>query len=227
MSKAIMRVGRNLMLGAALLVVSTTRASAQEVEVWGNAKGCFGLGCTPTENALTAFGGLGGAWVKYESGGVDFSGLAIDGVLAINSVTGNFGVIKTSTFSDVAVNSVFTLLLSFYNPLAPNIVFREVALTGSLDWNPVSGAIVVGFNSANGVSDWVPFVDMQSNPTQTGEMRVTAYTADVPSWGESELTGLVEMRNVTATPEPASMILMGTGLAGLAGWKRRRNKKTA
>ena len=29
----------------------------------------------------------------------------------------------------------------------------------------------------------------------------------------------------TPTPEPATMLLFGTGLAGLAGWRKRRNSQ--
>jgi hypothetical protein len=221
----VLKAVRPFAVGAALFALAPNGASAQEVEIYGNAKACFGLGCTPTENALAVFGGVTGTWVTYNSSLLDFAGLSLDGPLAINSVTGNFGTIRTSTLlGSVNVNSAFTLLLSFYNPLAPDILFRNVALTGNLSANPTSGALVLNFDGANGVSPWVPFVDVLSSPHQTGEMRVTAYTMDVPANGKNELTGLVELRNVTATPEPASMLLMASGLAGLAGIKRRRKQ---
>ena len=215
---------RPLALGA-LFALASNRASAQEVQIYGNAKACFGLGCTPTEIALANFGGLTGTWVSYTSSLLDFSGLSLDGQLAINSVTGNFGTIRSTTLLGTTdVNSAFTLLLSFYNPLTPAVVFRDVALTGHLTSTPTSGALVFNFDGTNGVSPWVPFVDVLSNPHQSGDMRVTAYATNVPADGKNELTGLVELRGVTVTPEPASMLLMASGLAGLAGIRRRRKQ---
>jgi hypothetical protein len=122
------------------------------------------------------------------------------------------------------VNSAFTLLLSFYNPLTPDILFREVALTGNVTSNPNTGALVVNFGGENGASPWIPFVDAWSNPDQVGEMRVTPYTTGIPVDGTNPLTGVIELRNVTATPEPASMLLVASGLAGLAELRRRRKR---
>jgi hypothetical protein len=219
------KAARPLALGVALFALAPNGASAQEVQIYGNAKACFGLGCTPSEIAVANFGGLTGAWVSYTSSLLDFSGLSLHGPLAINSVTGNFGTISsTNLFRTVDVNSAFTLLLSFYNPLTPAVVFNDIALTGNLTSNPISGALVFNFDGTNGVSPWVPFVDVLSNPDQTGEMRVTAYTTNVSGVGQNEITGLVELRNVTATPEPASMLLMASGLAGLAAIRRRRKQ---
>jgi hypothetical protein len=216
---------RPLALGAVLFALAPNRASAQDVQIYGNAKACFGLGCTPTEFAVANFGGFTGTWVAYTSSLLDFSGLSSGGSLDINSVTGNFGTIKSTTlFGTTDVNSAFTLLLSFYNPLTPDVVFRDVALTGTLTGHPTNGALVFNFDGPNGVSPWVPFVDALSNPHQTGEMRVIANSMDVPVDGKNELTGLVELRGVTATPEPASMLLMASGLAGLAAIRRRRKQ---
>src|SRR5262245_23127335 len=212
---------RLLALGA-LFALAPNRASAQEVPIYGNAKACFGLGCTPTEFALANFGGVTGTWVAYTSSLLDFAGLSSDGSLAVNSVSGSFGTIRSTTLlGTVDVNSAFTLLLSFYNPLTPNVVFGDVALTGNLTANPTSGELVFNFDGTN---PWVPFVDARSNPHQSGEMRVTAHTTDVPADGKKEITGLVELRGVTASPEPASMLLMASGLAGLAGIRRRRKQ---
>jgi hypothetical protein len=221
----VVKAVRPLALGAALFALAPNDASAQNVRIYGNAKACFGLGCTPTENALAVYGGFTGTWVTYNSSWVDFGGLSQDGSLPVNGVTGDFGTIRTATlFGSDNVNSAFTLLLSFYSPLTPDILFREVALTGNLSANPTTGALMVNFDGGNAVSPWVPFVDVLSNPDQVGEMRVAAYTTAIPVDGKNELTGRIELRNVTASPEPASMLLMASGLAGVAAIKRRRKQ---
>jgi hypothetical protein len=221
----VMKAVRPLAIGAALFALAANDATAQDVPIYGNAKACFGVGCTPAENALAVYGGFTGTWVAYTSSWLDFGGLSQDGSLAVGGATGNFGTISTATlFGSDNVNSAFTLLLSFYNPLTPDILFREVALTGNVTSNPNTGALVVNFGGENGASPWIPFVDAWSNPDQVGEMRVTPYTTGIPVDGTNPLTGVIELRNVTATPEPASMLLVASGLAGLAELRRRRKR---
>lgn len=208
-----------------LLVGAVGRsAEAQNIFVRGNAQGCFGLGCVPGENAAIT---LSGVDLRYTSGSaVDFTGTTVNGLLAISSVVGNFGLLSVGTASvTTAINSVFNLLVTFSSPTADSPISFDALLSGKVR-NTGQGGLVVDFNppdteagQVNTTSEWVPFYAVGTNTE--GNIRLTAYGTSVPAGGTAKLNGLVEAQ---VTPEPASIVLMGTGLFGVFGAARRRRQ---
>ena len=201
-------LGGALVLGA--LLFAPMNAQAASIEITGNAQACFGDGCTFAETASIV---IGGATLTYFSNSaVDFLGYTEDDVLAISGAAGNFGYLSVTTTAKQAVNTAFSLLLTFINPTSPTATF-EAAIRGTITTNLNTGGVFVSFDPSVAT---VPFSDSATG--QSGMMNVYANSISVTSGGLTNLTGFIETESV---PEPATLMLLGLGFTGLVARRRK------
>jgi len=177
-------------------------AKADPVTVSGTSSGTV----TGTAAAFLSF--TGNNFTATTAGGVgSFSG--VDRI-------GTFTLLSTAGETPVAGN--FTLNLTFTAPAGINggqAATYTATVSGTISTPNVGGVSIV-FN--NPVQTFT-----FSNANGSGSFSITLPNIFVQSGDTATLTaGLTG--NQTAVPEPATMLLLGTGLAGVAARIRKRRK---
>ena len=196
-----------------LLIAAASPAAAQ-IRFSGSALGCFGIDCVPAEVS--------------EVGYLNFMGSTFDETSRNN---GNaqlmLGYFSWDWFlGETYIDSPFTLFLAFTNPTG---IYPDPVYYGNAEGFYIKGKLNGSWTAESGLllsfdPNQREYTFTGGEPDKEGKFTLTLNNMIINP-DNRHIIGTVT--DATVTPEPLSMVLMGSGLAGLAAARRRRKRQAS